>query len=147
AALLVLRALDEADGHLELVADLVVLGHAVDFAEEEGGEAMAVHGAVGLVGGDEAGFLGGIADELDALGDVLAVLAAAGEVAGGHEGEARQAGDAGGGGVAAEGAVGLLGLGEPVQAPGDGELLFVGDLVAADLVGFVGDAGGVGFGI
>src|SRR5205807_1611539 len=56
-----------------------------------------------------------------------------------HEGETGEAGDSGGAGVLAVGAVGALRFGEPVEAFGDGDALLVGDLVAADLVGFFGD--------
>jgi len=49
---------------------------------------------MGVVGGDEAGLLAGVADVFDGALDVVAVLAAAGEVAAGHEGETGEAGDA-----------------------------------------------------
>ncbi len=143
AAFGVLAFLDEADGFLEFFLDGFVGAHAVDFGEEEGGEAVGVHDAVGLVGGEQAGFLGAVEDVVEGVLDDVAVLAAAGEVAGGHEGEGGKGGDGGVGVVAAvggaEGALaGLMG-GEPGEAFFDGGFLGGVDLVATDLIGALGD--------
>ena len=150
AALLVLGLLDEADGLDEALVESVgqggvaaAGGHAVDLAEEEGGEAVPVHGAVGGVAGDEAALVAVGEDVLGALGDVLAVAAPAREVAVGHEGDAGEGGD---GDVlaeatVAEAAVGDLLGGEGLEALLDGGRQLGGDLVDGGVV--LGGGGGL----
>jgi hypothetical protein len=104
---------------------------------------VAVHGALGRAGGDQARLGGGAQDVLEGQGHVVAVLAAVGQVAGLHERQARQGGDADveADRLPAEATVCRLVGRQPSQPPVNGLLLVGRDLVAAELVGVGGQAG------
>jgi len=76
--------------HLELFLDHRVVVVSVDPSPMKSVASRGVHGAVGLVGGDDADSWVESQDELDALGDVVAELAATkGYWPGGHEANRR----------------------------------------------------------
>src|SRR5260370_1300198 len=90
APFVVLRVDDEPDRSTQrapqLIAQLTIVDHAVDFRQEQGGETVAVHraveGAARVV--EEAGHIGVLAaeDVADRAGDVLAVATSARLIAG-----------------------------------------------------------------
>jgi competence protein ComEC len=88
----VLAGHNQLDGTHERVAHSVVLVvHAVDLAEEERGEPMAVHRAVRFVGDQEAGLARMREDEVQGLLHAVGEVAAAGDVSIRHVGDAAEA--------------------------------------------------------
>ncbi len=140
----ILRVDDEADGELNFFLEIGARAHAVDFGEEEGGEAVAVHGRAVVLGGDESGFLAVFEDEGEDFFDIFAVGTVVGEVSVGDECEAGEGHD--GGGVAAAGVDGSVGgevFGEEVEASVDARVEFGGEFV---FDGESADGGGLGGG-
>jgi competence protein ComEC len=95
SAFVVLARNDQLDRAHQRVADTVVVPvHAVDLAEEQRGEAVAVHRAMRLVG-DEQARLGRVRkNEVQRLLNLLGEVAATRHVSIGHEGDGAQARDA-----------------------------------------------------
>ena len=143
ASLVVLRAFDESDGLDERFVDaagaLVVgsaAGHAVDLAEEERREPVAVHRTVGGLVGDEPGVGDVVEYVVEPSFDGVAVGPAVGEIAVGHESDARERGD---GDVApeppaAERPVLVLERGEGLESVVDGLVELWCDLVGHGVV-------------
>lgn len=94
SAFVVLARNDQLDRAHQGVADTVVVPvHAIDLAEEQGGEAVAIHGAVGLVG-DQQSCLGRVREnEVQRLLDLLCEVAATRHISVGHVGDGAEARD------------------------------------------------------
>lgn len=95
SAFVVLARNDQLDRTHQGVADAVVVPvHAIDLAEEQRGETVAIHGAMRLVG-DQQPCLGRVREnKVQRLLDLLGEVAAARHVSVGHEGDGTEARDA-----------------------------------------------------